>query len=30
VADARWSDPKNTGQISSPPRSAMLRVMRDF
>lgn len=30
VADARWSDPKNVGQISSPPRSVVLRAQLDF
>jgi Outer membrane receptor for ferrienterochelin and colicins len=30
VADARWSDPKDSGQISSPPRSAVLRATLDF
>lgn len=30
VADARWSDPKEVGQISSPPRSAVLRATLDF
>lgn len=30
VADATWSDPKNYGQISSPPRSVVLRAQLDF
>jgi iron complex outermembrane receptor protein len=30
LADSRWTDPKNTGQIISPPRSAMLRVTYGF
>jgi iron complex outermembrane receptor protein len=30
VADARWSDPKDVGQITSPPRSAILRATLDF
>lgn len=30
LADARWTDPKNTGQIISPPRSAMLRLTYGF
>jgi iron complex outermembrane receptor protein len=30
VADTRWTDPKNTGQIISPPRSAMLRLTYGF
>ena len=30
VADARWSDPKNYGQISSPPRSFVVRATLDF
>lgn len=30
VADARWNDPKDRGQISSPPRSAVLRATLDF
>lgn len=30
VADARWSDPKDVGQITSPPRSAVLRATLDF
>ena len=30
VADARWSDPKDVGQITSPPRSAVLRATLNF
>jgi outer membrane receptor protein involved in Fe transport len=30
VADVRWSDPKNVGQISSPPRSVVLRAELNF
>ncbi len=30
VADARWAEPKDEGQISSPPRSAVLRATYDF
>lgn len=30
IADARWSDPKNEGQISAPPRSFLLRAALDF
>lgn len=30
IADTRWTDPKNTGQIISPPRSAMLRLTYGF
>lgn len=30
VADARWSEPKDVGQITSPPRSAVLRATLDF
>lgn len=30
VADARWSDPKNDGQISAPPRTAVVRAILDF
>ena len=30
LADDPWSDPKATGQIDSPPRSAMLRAEMDF
>jgi len=30
VADARWSDPKNYGQISSPPRTFVARATLDF
>ena len=30
LADARWSDPINEGQITSPPRSFVLRAMLDF
>lgn len=30
VADTRWSDPKDVGQISSSPRSCVLRATLDF
>ena len=30
VADHTWSDPQNVGQISSPPRTFMLRAQMDF
>jgi iron complex outermembrane receptor protein len=30
VADARWSDPKDKGQITSPPRSFVMRATLDF
>ncbi len=30
VADARWSDPKDKGQITSAPRAATLRATLDF
>lgn len=30
LADNPWSDPKNEGQIYSPPRSVMLRAEMDF
>lgn len=30
IADKTWSDPKNTGQISAPPRSAVFRATLDF
>ena len=30
IADARWSDPKNYGQISSPPRTFVARATLDF
>jgi len=30
VADARWSDPKNVDQISSPPRVVVFRALLDF
>ncbi len=30
IADARWSDPKNEGQITSPPRSVLFRAVFDF
>lgn len=30
IADHTWSDPQNVGQISSPPRSLMLRAQMDF
>lgn len=30
VADDRWSDPKDTGQISSSPRSVVLRAQVEF
>jgi outer membrane receptor for ferrienterochelin and colicins len=30
IADARWSDPKNVGQISSPPRSVVFRAQVEF
>ncbi len=30
VADSRWSDAKNVGQITNPPRTAVFKVTRDF
>ena len=30
IADTRWTEPKNTGQIISPPRTAMLRLTYGF
>ncbi len=30
VADVRWSDPKNDGQIASAPRTAVVRAILDF
>lgn len=30
VPDARWSDPKNYGQIVTPPRSVVFRAVLDF
>lgn len=30
VADAGWSNPKDVGQITAPPRSAVLRATLDF
>ena len=30
IADARWSDPKNVDQISSPPRVVVIRATLDF
>ncbi len=30
IADATWSDPKNIGQISSPPRTFLVRATREF
>jgi hypothetical protein len=30
VADTTWSDPKNEGQITAPPRSMVLRATYNF
>jgi outer membrane cobalamin receptor len=30
VADSHWTEPKNSGQIATRPRSAVLRITRDF